>query len=84
MTLRYALTILALSLSAPAVAQDNPQPKSAEDPQAVKCKAIKEVGSKIPKRTCKTVAQWNAEREAAQAAINTNARNRRCSGGSFC
>ncbi len=67
----YLLPLLLLSPSTLASAKDE---AAAKDPDAVRCRTIKEVSSRIPKRECKTNAEW--ERAAAEARQAMADRNR--------
>ena len=48
------------------------------DPDTVRCRSIKELGSRIPKRVCKTNQQWAQEREAARQAMEERNRSSHC------
>ena len=81
--MRIVLALALLSVPAVALAAEDPQPRPT-DPKTVQCKAVREVGSRIPVRRCKTLAEWKREEEAVQASIATRNRNSRCSGSGTC
>jgi len=51
---------------APAAAQSASAPAATSDAEKTICRNEKPMGSLIPKRVCKTAAQWDAEREQAR------------------
>lgn len=71
-------SVLSLSLTGFAVASED---KTEADPSTVRCRSIKEVGSRIPKRVCKTNEEWAREREAARQAMADRNRSSHCSDG---
>lgn len=85
--MRYVLPLLCLVIGSPVVAagMDN-APGKAElaDPNAVRCRAIREVGSRIPQRVCKTNAQWKQEEEAARASLQNRVRSSSCGNNTMC
>lgn len=68
-------SILSLSLPGFAVASED---KTEANPNTVRCRAIKEVGSRIPKRVCKTNEEWAREREVARQAMDDRNRASHC------
>lgn len=55
----------ALLLSATSVAGTEREPKEQQaDPEAVTCKQVQLVNSRIPTRICRTNLEWEAERRA--------------------
>ncbi len=79
--MRYLLLLplFALPLSVPAAAAPKAE-ASARDPDSVRCRAIKELESRIPKRICKTNAEWERQEAEAREAMATRNRNSQCSG----
>lgn len=77
--MRYLFIFSVLSLSLPAVAsaQDEAAMKEAD---TVRCRAIKELGSRILTRVCKTNAEWARQKEEAREAMANRNRNSHCSG----
>lgn len=47
--------------------------------QETRCRSIRELGSRIPKRICKTNAEWAREREEARRALDDRNRSSHCS-----
>ncbi|WP_395390716.1 hypothetical protein WBP07_09325 [Novosphingobium sp. BL-8A] len=84
--MRYILPLLLLAAGSPLVAagKDDPQTKGAPvDPDAMRCRAVRDVASRIPERVCKTNAEWKKEEEAARAAMEARNRASSC-GGNAC
>lgn len=44
-----------------------------------RCRSIRELGTRIPKRICKTNAEWAREREEARRALEQRNRSSHCS-----
>jgi hypothetical protein len=70
----------ALSLSLPGFAVAN-KGTTEGDPNTVRCRSVRELGSRIPKRVCKTNEEWAREREAARQAMDDRNRASHCSDG---
>ncbi len=71
---------LLLALSATSVLASEDKPTVPENPETVQCRAVREVGSRIPKRVCKTNAEWAREAAAARQAMENRNRNSQCAG----
>lgn len=67
--------LLLLVLPVPASAMDEAVVK---DPEALRCRTIKEVGSRIPKRECRTNAEWARAEAEARKAMADRSRASRC------
>lgn len=80
--MRYLFALIIFSLSAPAIASAEDM-AAVKDPDTVRCRAIKELGSRIPARVCKTNAEWARQKAEAREAIEKRNRNSHCSG-DFC
>lgn len=85
-----AAALIAAAFTAPAVA-DEPaattgsptaaQPANQPDPDRKICKLEKPIGSNIPARTCKTAAEWQADRERARELMTNLQDQNRAAGG---
>jgi len=51
---------------------------SETDPDTVRCRSVRELGTRIPKRVCKTNQQWAQEQEAARQAMEDRNRSSQC------
>lgn len=70
--MRYFLMSLLLFVPA-AVSATGAGEAAVKDPDAQRCRTIKEVGSRIPKRECKTNAEWaRVQAEAREAMASRN------------
>ncbi|WP_162928217.1 hypothetical protein [Sphingopyxis terrae] len=81
--MRCILLSITLSLSVPAIAYAKQESSPAKDSEALKCRVIREVGSRIPKKVCKTNAEWAQQEAAAREAMANRNRNSHC-GGETC
>lgn len=85
--MRFVLPLLGLALASPALAASmETAPTKAElaDPNALRCRSIREVGSRIPQRVCKTNAQWKEEEEAARKLMQNRVRSSSCGNSNVC
>lgn len=85
--MRYVLPLLGLVMASPALAasmETAPTKADLADPNAMRCRAIREVGSRIPQRVCKTNAQWKEEEEAARKVMENRVRSSSCGNSSVC
>ena len=66
----FASLALAIPASAQSVSQDGAKEAKAEKPKRI-CKSIKETGRRIPRRECKTQAEWSGDTvQDAAAAVH--------------
>lgn len=77
--MRFYLPLL-VALSSTSVLASESKPALLENPDAVQCRAVREVGSRIPKRVCKTSAEWAKEAADARQAMENRNRNSHCAG----
>lgn len=77
--MRCYLSLLLAIVAVPVAASEHAVPVP-PDPDAVQCRAVREVGSRIPKRVCKTNGEWAKEAEIARQAMENRNRNSHCAG----
>lgn len=75
--MRYLL-LLPLLLFVPTLASAKDE-AAGKDPDAIRCRTIREVSSRIPKRECKTNAEWERAAVEARKAMAERSRASRCS-----
>lgn len=65
------VAMLAVSTSAPLLAQDQPAPKKTRDPGEIICERQEEIGSRLGgQKVCKTRAEWAEERRLSRQDID--------------
>ena len=74
--MRYLLIIFFLLTPGLASAKE----RVVQEPDVIRCRMIKELGSRIPKRECKTNAEWARLAEEAREAMANRNRASHCGG----
>lgn len=83
----FALLALTAFAATPVMAREDKTEEKAgavDNPDKMVCKAIKEVGSHIPQRVCRTKAQWAEMTRAAEEIMRNRSHSSMCGDSAIC